>query len=70
MVLNQTGNEVWRQNLQYILSLNRNFAGFLTDSMTWLKKSPGSLVVAFRMTPNLYLKLPVERHNKSVLILN
>ena len=37
-----TSFEAWRQNLQYILSLDRNFAGFLADGMTWLKKSPGS----------------------------
>ena len=37
-----TSFEAWRQNLQYILSLDRNFAGFLADSVTWLKKSPGS----------------------------
>ena len=34
--------EAWRQNLQYILSLDRNFAGFLADGVTWSKKSPGS----------------------------
>ena len=34
--------EAWRQNLQYILSLDRNFMGFLADGVTWLKKSPGS----------------------------
>ena len=37
-----TSFEAWRQNLQYILSLDRNFAGFLADGVTWLKKSPGS----------------------------
>ena len=37
-----TSFEDWRQNLQYILSLDRNFAGFLADGATWLKKSPGS----------------------------
>ena len=37
-----TSFEPWRQNLQYILSLDRNFAGFLADGVTWLKKSPGS----------------------------
>ena len=37
-----TSFEAWRQNLQYILSLDRNFAGFLADGATWLKKSPGS----------------------------
>ena len=34
--------KAWRQNLQYILSLENNFAGFLADGVTWLKKSPGS----------------------------
>ena len=37
-----TSFEAWRQNLQYILSLDHNFAGFLADGATWLKKSPGS----------------------------
>lgn len=37
-----TSFEAWRQNPQHILSLDRNFAGFLTDSVTWLKKSPGN----------------------------
>ena len=37
-----TSFEAWRQNLQYILSLKNNFAGFLADGVTWLKKSPGS----------------------------
>ena len=37
-----TSFEAWRQILQYILSLNRNFVGFLADGVTWLKKSPGS----------------------------
>ena len=31
--------EAWRQNLQYSLSLNANFAPFLADTFTWLKKS-------------------------------
>ena len=37
-----TSFEAWRQNLQYILSLDRNFAGFLADGVTWLKKCPGN----------------------------
>ena len=37
-----TSFEAWRQNRQYILSLDRNFAGFLADGVTWSKKSPGS----------------------------
>ena len=32
--------EAWRQNLQYFLSLDANFAPFLADNFTWLKKSP------------------------------
>ena len=32
----------WRQNLQYILSLDTNFACFLADNVTWLKKSPAT----------------------------
>ena len=31
--------EAWRQNLQYFLSLDANFAPFLADNFTWLKKS-------------------------------
>lgn len=31
--------EAWRQNLQYILSLDKNFAPFLVDGFTWGKKS-------------------------------
>ena len=31
--------EAWRQNLQYSLSLDANFAPFLADTFTWLKKS-------------------------------
>ena len=29
----------WRQNLQYTLSLDQNFASFLVDGFTWQKKS-------------------------------
>ena len=32
--------EAWRQNLQYSLSLDANFAPFLADTFTWLKTSP------------------------------
>lgn len=31
--------EAWRQNLQYSLSLDANFAPFLADTFTWLKKT-------------------------------
>ena len=31
--------EAWKQNLQYVLSLDPNFAGFLVDGFTWLKKT-------------------------------
>jgi len=34
-----TSFENWRQNLMYTLSLDLNFADFLTDGMTWNKKS-------------------------------
>ena len=37
-----TSFEAWRQNLQYTLSLDQNFAPFLVDGFTWLKKSPGA----------------------------
>lgn len=35
--------EAWRQNLMYILSLDPNFAPFLSENTTWLKKSQGPL---------------------------
>ena len=35
-----TSFEAWRQNLQYSLSLDANFAPFLADTFTWQKKSP------------------------------
>lgn len=34
-----TSFEAWRQNLQYTLSLDQNFASFLVPDVTWLKKS-------------------------------
>ena len=34
-----TSFEAWRQNLQYTLSLDQIFAGFLVDDATWLKKT-------------------------------
>ena len=34
--------EAWRQNLQYSLSLDANFAPFLADNFLWLKKSSTS----------------------------
>ena len=34
-----TSFEAWRQNLRYTLSLDPNFAGFLVDDVTWLKKT-------------------------------
>ncbi|VDH94003.1 Hypothetical predicted protein [Mytilus galloprovincialis] len=34
-----TSLQAWRQNLQYTLSLDRNFAAFLVDGFTWLKKT-------------------------------
>ena len=38
-----TSFEAWRQNLQYTLSLDSNFAPFLGDTVTWQKKSQGPL---------------------------
>ena len=32
-----TSFEAWRQNLQYTLSLDQNFAPFLVDGFTWQK---------------------------------
>ena len=37
-----TSFESWRHNLQYTLSLDRNFAMFLVDGATWTKKSPAN----------------------------
>lgn len=37
-----TSFEAWRQNLQYTLSLDANFAPFLVDGFTWLKKTPAT----------------------------
>lgn len=34
-----TSFQAWKQNLQYILSLDNNFAPFLLDNVTWEKKS-------------------------------
>ena len=34
-----TSFEAWRQNLQYTLSLDPNFASFLVEGTSWLKKS-------------------------------
>ena len=34
-----TSFEAWGQNLQYTLFLDPNFAGFLVDDVTWLKKT-------------------------------
>jgi len=42
-----TSFEAWRQNLQYVLSLDNNFAPFLIDGVTWEKKSPASPVRGF-----------------------
>ena len=36
--------ENWKQNLLYKLSLNSNFAPFLTDGVTWLKKTKAQLL--------------------------
>ena len=34
-----TSFEAWRHNLQYTLSLDPNFAPYLIDGVTWLKKT-------------------------------
>ena len=43
-----TSFEAWRQNLQYTLSLDRHFASFLADDVSWLKKSPGNPLRGFQ----------------------
>lgn len=37
-----TSFEAWRRNLQYTLSLDANFAPFLVEGFTWLKKTPAT----------------------------
>ena len=39
--------EAWRQNLQYALSLDPNFAPFLIDGVTWLKKTTAAPLRGF-----------------------
>ena len=34
--------ESWKQNLQYTLALDQQFAPFLVDGVTWLKKTRGN----------------------------
>ena len=34
-----TSYEAWRQNLQHTLALDRNFAVFLLENTTWLRKT-------------------------------
>ena len=43
-----TSFEVWRQNLQYILSLDPNFAAFLLEDTTWLRKTSSSPLQGFK----------------------
>jgi hypothetical protein len=42
-----TSSEAWRQNLQYTLSLDPNFAPFLIDGVTWLKKTTAAPLRGF-----------------------
>lgn len=42
-----TSIEAWENNLKYILSLDPNFASFLTDEATWLKKTNASPLRGF-----------------------
>ena len=39
--------EAWRQNLQYSLSLDSNFAPFLADGVTWQKNSANTPLRGF-----------------------
>ncbi len=39
--------EAWENNLKYILSLDPNFACFLTDGATWLKKTNAAPLRSF-----------------------
>jgi hypothetical protein len=42
-----TSIEAWENNLKYILSLDHNFASFLTAGATWLKKTNASPLRGF-----------------------
>ncbi|CAB4026150.1 Retrovirus-related Pol poly from transposon opus, partial [Paramuricea clavata] len=42
-----TSFEAWRQNLQYTLSSDPNFAPFLIDGVTWLRKTTASPLRGF-----------------------
>ena len=42
-----TSFEAWRQNLQYILSLDPNFAVFLLEDTTWFRKTSSSPLRGF-----------------------
>ena len=42
-----TSIEAWENNLKYILSLDHNFAPFLTAGATWLKKTNASPLRGF-----------------------
>ena len=39
--------EAWRQNLVYTLSLDQNFAPFMVEGCTWLKKTPKTTLRGF-----------------------
>ena len=54
--------ETWRQNLQYSLSLDPNFAPFLADDFTWLKKSSAA---AQRGLPSDEEDVPATRRRTS-----
>jgi hypothetical protein len=53
-----TSFEAWRQNLQYTLSLDPNFAPFLIDGLTWLKKTTAAPLRGFENDADT---VPVER---------
>jgi hypothetical protein len=60
---NETVNsfENWKQNLQYTLALDEQFAPFLVDGVTWQKKpgriQPGDLLMTGITSPPLVVKL-------------
>ena len=47
-----TSFESWRQNLLYILSLDRNFAPFLVEGVSWKKKSKSDTTRGLEDDPN------------------
>jgi hypothetical protein len=65
-----TSFEAWRQNLQYTLSLDPNFAGFLIDGLTWQKKTNAQSLRGFVDDGEDVAKRTDAQPPKNVPILN